>query len=343
MNGHDGAAQDWFHRVPKVELHLHLEGAVPLPAFWELLRKYDGQSEVADLTALEARFRYRDFRHFLDTWMWQVGFLRELDDFTFIGEAVARHLRAQNIRYVEAFCSPPDFARRGLGVAEIVSALRAGLDRVDGIRIALVPDLVRNYGPEQGARTLDALAEVRDRGVIGVGIGGDERKFPPEPFAEVYEHARALGLRTSAHAGEGAGAESVWGAVRALRVDRIGHGTRAVEDPALVAHLAESRVALEMCPLSNVCTAVVPDLAAHPIRAFMDQGLLITVNTDDPTLFQTSLAHEYRELVRVHGFSRDEIRTLIDNAVEASWLSPEDKQDLRSSLHGDPAWADPVS
>lgn len=347
MNGHGGTAQDlmqdWFHRVPKVELHLHLEGAVPLPAFWELLRKYGGHSEVASLAELEARFRYRDFRHFLDTWMWQIGFLRELDDFTFIGEAVARHLRAQNIRYVEAFCSPPDFARRGLGVAEIVSALRAGLDRVDGIRVALVPDLVRNYGPVQGARTLDALAEVRDRGVIGVGIGGDEREFPPEPFAPVYERARALGLRTSAHAGEGAGAASVWGAVRALRVDRIGHGTRAVEDPALVAHLTESRVALEMCPLSNVCTAVVPDLAAHPIRAFMDQGLLITVNTDDPTLFQTSLAHEYRELVRVHGFSRDEIRRLIDNAVEASWLSPEDKQDLRSSLHAEPAWADRMS
>lgn len=335
-----GQSQDWFDRVPKVELHLHLEGAIPLPAFWQLMRKYGGHGEVATPAELEARFRYRDFRHFLDTWMWQIGFLRELDDFTFIAEAVARHLRAQNIRYVEAFCSPPDFARRGLGVAKIVSALRAGLDRVDEIRVALVPDLVRNYGPEQGARTLDALAEVRDQGVIGIGIGGDERVFPPEPFAAIYERARSLGLRTSAHAGEGAGAASVWGAVWVLRADRIGHGTRAVEDPALVAHLAERRVPLEMCPLSNVCTAIVPDLAAHPIRAFVDQGLLVTVNTDDPTLFQTSLAHEYRELVRVHGFSRDQIRGLIDNAIAASWLLPADKQALRLSLHADPAWTE---
>lgn len=338
-HGTGGTQRDWFDTVPKIELHIHLEGAIPLPAFWELVGKYGGRDEVPTLADLEARFRYRDFPHFLDVWMWQLGFLRELEDFTFIAEAVARHLRDQNVRYAEAFYSPPDFASRGLRIPDITAAVRAGLDRVNGIRIALVADLVRNYGPEQGARSLDALAEVRDLGVIGIGIGGSEHDCPPEPFAAVYERARALGFRTSAHAGEGAGAASIWGAVRALRVDRVGHGTRATEDADLVAYLAEQRLPLEMCPLSNVRTAVVPDLAAHPIRRFMDQGLLVTVNTDDPTLFQTSLAHEYRELTRVHGFTRAEIRTLIDNAVEASWLSPGDKQALRATLAADPGWA----
>jgi adenosine deaminase len=332
---------DWFERVPKVELHLHLEGAIPLPALWALLEKYGGDDAVPSPAALEARFRYRDFPHFLETWMWKNGFLRELDDFTLIAEAVARHLRDQNIRYVEAFYSPPDFTAPGLDVAGITAAVRAGLDRVSGIRIALVADVVRNYGAERAARTLDALAEVRDQGVIGVGIGGSEAQYPPELFASVYERARALGFHTSAHAGEGAGAASIWGAIRALRAERLGHGTRAAEDPALVDYLAEHRIPLEMCPISNVRTAVVADLAAHPIRRYVEQGLLVTVNTDDPAMFDTSLAHEYRELARVHGFTPAEIRALIDNAVEASWLAAGDKIELRRALAGDAGWALP--
>jgi adenosine deaminase len=275
--------------------------------------------------------------------MWKNGFLRELDDFTFVAEAVARDLRAQNIRYVEAFYSPPDFAgQAGLDVAGITAAMRAGIARVPDIEIDLVADVVRNYGPARAQRTLDALVEVRDQGVIGIGIGGSEAPCPPEPFAEVYERARGLGFRTSAHAGEGAGPASIWGAIRALRVDRLGHGTRAAEDPALVAYLAEHRVPLEMCPISNVRTAVVSDLAAHPIRRFHDLGLVVTVNTDDPAMFQTSLAHEYRELARVHGFTHAEIRALIDSAVEASWLAPAGKARLRALLAADPGWTLPA-
>jgi adenosine deaminase len=335
----DRRESDWFERVPKVELHLHIEGAIPLTALWELVKKYGGDREVATPAALEERFRYSDFDHFLETWMWKNRFLRELDDFAFIAEAVARHLRAQNIRYVEAFYSPPDFD--ALEVGGITAAMRAGIARVPDIEIALVADVVRNYGPERAARTLDALAEVRDQGVIGIGIGGSEAPCPPEPFAAVYERARALGFHTTAHAGEGAGPASIWGALRALRVERIGHGTRAAEDPALVAHLAEKRIPLEMCPISNVRTAVVPDLGAHPIRRYVEQGLLVTVNTDDPAMFQTSLAHEYRELQRVYGFTHAEIRALIDDAVEASWLAPEGKARLRALLAADPGWALP--
>jgi adenosine deaminase len=337
----DERQPDWFERVPKVELHLHLEGAIPLPALWELVKKYGGDQEVATPAALEERFRFRDFTHFIDTWIWKNRFLRELDDFTFVAEAVARHLRDQNIRYVEAFYSPPDFARHGLDVAGITAAVRAGLDRVADIRVALVGDLVRDDGPERAGRTLDALAEVRDLGVIGIGIGGSEGPFPPEPFAGVYESARALGFRTSAHAGEAAGPASIWGAIRALRVDRIGHGARAAEDPELVAYLAEHRVPLEMCPISNVRTAVVPALGAHPIRRFVEHGLMVTVNTDDPAMFQTSLAHEYRELARVHDFTHAEIRMLIGHCVDASWLSSEEKARLRVSLATDPGWVIP--
>jgi adenosine deaminase len=330
-------ASDWFDAIPKVEIHVHLEGAIPLPALFELVRKYDSGA-AGSLDVIEARFRYRDFPHFIETWVWKNGFLRELDDFTFIAEAVARDLRAQHVLYAEAFCSPPDFAARGLPAGGIIEAIRRGLDRVPGIGINLVADLVRDFGPERAERTLDALAEVQEFGVIGVGIGGSEHAFPPAPFAAVFERARGLGFRTSAHAGEAAGPSSVRDALEALRVDRIGHGTRAAEEPALVDVLAARQVPLEMCPISNVRTGVVGDLTAHPIRAFFDRGLLVTVNTDDPAMFDTSLAREYRELARVHGFTCAEICRLVENAARASWLADGVKSQLLARLRADPGW-----
>jgi adenosine deaminase len=333
-------SEDWFDAVPKVELHVHLEGAIPLPALAELAQKY-GEREAADLGALRERFRFRDFPHFIETWVWKNGLLRELDDFAFVAEAVARDLRAQRVLYAELFYSPPDFAKRGLQVGGITEAVRNGFDRVDGIELRLVADLVRDFGPERAKRTLEEVAEVRSLGVFGIGIGGSEHEFPPEPFAAVYERARELGLRTSAHAGEAAGPESVWGAIDVLRVDRIGHATRAAEDPVLVAELAARRIPLETCPISNVRTRVVRDLASHPIRLFFDSGLLVTVSTDDPEMFQTSLAHEYRELARVHGFTFAEILKLIENAVATSWLDEEGKAELLANLRADPGWAPP--
>ena len=245
-----GPIDHWFDRVPKVELHLHLEGAIPLDALWTLVQKYGGDPAVPDLAALQRRFVFRDFPHFIDTWVWKNAFLREYEDFTFIAEAVAHDLARQNIRYVEAFFSPPDFFRHGLKTQELAAAIRRGLQRAPEIEVALIPDLVRDFGPERAAITLAEVNEVRALGVIGIGIGGSEQAFPPEPFAGVYAQARRLGLHTTAHAGEAAGAQSVWGAIRDLHVERIGHGTRADEDERLLDYLAAERIPLEMCPLS---------------------------------------------------------------------------------------------
>ncbi|MHC4471163.1 MAG: adenosine deaminase [Planctomycetota bacterium] len=325
------APDDLFHRLPKVELHLHLEGAIPLPALWEIVRKYGGDREVPDPEALAERFRFRDFAHFIDVWVWKNGFLREYDDFTFAAESVARSLLDQNILYVEAFYSPGDFRRHGLVPQRLTEAVRRGLDRVEGVEVNLVADFVRDFGAEHAARTLDEVIEVRDLGVIGIGIGGLEREFPPELFGDVFREARRRGFRTPAHAGEAAGAESVWGAIRELEVDRIGHGTRAAEDERLLAHLAERRIPLEMCPGSNVRTGVVPDLAAHPVRDFMRRGIVVTVNTDDPTMFGNSLAGEYRALVDL-GLLEAEIRTLVRNAIDSSWAGEETRGRLEERL-----------
>lgn len=332
-------ANDWFDRVPKVELHLHLEGAIPLPALWVLVQKYGGDPAAPDLDALQRRFVYRDFPHFIDTWVWKNGFLREYEDFTFIAEAVARDLARQNIRYVEAFFSPADFARHGLRTQELAAAIRRGLERVPEVQIALVADMVRDFGPERAAQTLAEVNQVRGLGVIGIGIGGSEQDFPPEPFAGVYEQARRLGLHTTAHAGEAAGAESIWGAIRHLQVERIGHGTRAAEDDRLLDYLAAERIPLEMCPLSNVRTGVVPSIAQHPLRRYFERGLVVTVNSDDPRMFGNSLAEEYRLLESELRFARDEIRALILQGIRASWLPAQRKDGWLERFRTDPNWA----
>jgi adenosine deaminase len=328
----------WFDDLPKVELHVHLEGAIPHEALWELIQKYGGDASVPDLASLKQRFQYRSFAQFIETWSWKNQFLREYEDFTFIAEVTARDFEAQNIRYAEMFFSPSLFVRHGLEVQRLTDAVRAGLDRVPGITVALVADLVRDYGPESEARTLAQLAEVKDRGVIGIGIGGSETEFPPEPFEPVYEEARRLGFHTSAHAGEAAGAASIWGALEHLQVERIGHGTRAHEDPSLVQYLVDTQVPLEMCPLSNVRTGVVDMLGNHPIREYFKQGVAVTVNTDDPKMFDTSLAQEYRLLTEECGFSKRDICSLILAAIDASWLPAAQIQSLHRSFRKDPTW-----
>lgn len=319
--------------LPKVELHLHLEGAIPLPALWELVQKYGGGDEVGDIAGLEDKFQYTDFPHFLDTWSWKNGFLREYEDFSFIAGAVAEDLARQNIVYAESFYSPGDFAEHGLEARKITEAIRSGLrPHEDKISLNLIADLVRNYGPDRGMKWLHEIAEVRDLGVIGIGIGGSEHEFPPEPYEEVYEQARRFGFRTSAHAGEAAGAESIWGAIKALKVDRIGHGTRAVEDPVLLTYLQAKQIPIECCPISNLRTGVVPSLKEHPVQKFYREGFLVSVNTDDPKMFNTSLEQEYAALVESLDFAWTDIVRLVANAIQSAWCDETTKSRLSAAL-----------
>jgi adenosine deaminase len=329
---------DWFHRIPKLELHLHLEGAIPHNALWQLIQKYGRDPAVPDQAALQRKFQYRDFPGFIQTWLWKNKFLREYEDFTLIAEAVARGLAAQNILYAEVSFSPGDFARFGLKTQKIAEAVRAGLARERGTEVVLIADLIRDFPPENAARTLAEVAEVRSLGVVGVGLGGSEQEFPPESFEGVYREAREMGFRTTAHAGEAAGSESIWGALKTLRAERIGHATRAEEDGSLLDYLAEHRIPLELCPVSNVRTGTVQRLEDHPVRRYFDLGLLVTVNTDDPGMFGNTLAGEYRLLEERLGFSRAEIHQLVLNALDASWLAGPQKERLRVLITGHPAW-----
>ncbi len=317
---------DRYDAAPKVELHLHLEGAIPMATLWGLIESHGGDPSVPDLSALERRFAYRDFPHFIDTWWWMTGFLRTEDDFTVAAEAVARHLAEQNIVYAEASFSPTDFERHGLTPQQMGVAIRQGLDRVPATRVVLNVDLVRDPGPERAETTLDAVLEVSSEAdVRGITIGGSEQDHPPEPFAAVYRRASEAGLRLTAHAGEAAGPESVWGALRSLGVERIGHGVRSVEDPALVDHLVAKEIPLEVCPTSNLRTGVASSWEDHPVHTLLDAGANVTISSDDPTFFHCSVAEEFRKLSRYGGRSMEKM-TLA--AVEASWLGDVERFEL---------------
>jgi len=328
----------WYNKLPKVELHVHLEGAISHGALFDLIQKYGGDPSLPDVTAIAKRFEYKNFAQFIEAWSWKNQFLREYEDFSHIAELTARDMANQNIRYAEMFFSPSLFVRHGLEVQELTHAVRIGLSRIPEIETSLIADLVRDYGPEFEMTTLKRLNEVKGDGVIGIGIGGSEHEFPPEPFKSLYEEARLMGFHVNAHAGETAGPESIWGAIRHLHVDRIGHGTRAHEDPELLDYLREHRTPLELCPVSNVCTGVVSAIAEHPIREYFERGLIISVNTDDPMMFGTTLDKEYELLVQECGFTKQEICRLILLGVESSWLSEDRKKLLATSFEKEPSW-----
>jgi adenosine deaminase len=328
----------WYSQIPKVELHIHLEGAIPHAALFELIQKYGGDPSVPDARALAKRFKYKNFQQFIEAWSWENGYLREYDDFSYVAEQAAYELVQQNIFYAEMFFSPSLFARRGLQIQELTQAIRSGLSRISKVEIALISDFVRDYGLAAEMKTLKQLHEVKNLGVVGIGIGGSEHEFPPRPFKPLYEEARKMGFHTNAHAGEAAGAQSIWEAICYLEVERIGHGTRAMEDSDLVEYLAIHKIPLEMCPGSNVRTGVVSTLYEHPIRDFFEKGLVVTVSTDDPKMFQTNLAEEYRQLEQICGFTKSDICQLILSAVESSWLPDERKSTMVAEFKKAPGW-----
>ena len=210
--------------LPKTELHLHLEGAILQQTLLRLVQKYGGSDEVPNLKALQDKFRYRDFAHFIGTWQWMVTFIREYEDFRLIASRVAQDLTAQGVRYAELHFSPGDFERHGLRLQPLALAIRAGLHEASQksgspleSRFGLILDLGRDNGPEKGMRWLEEAAEVAaEAGILGIGLGGSEQLFPPDPYQPVFQRAAAIGLHRVAHAGEAAGPESMWAAIESL-------------------------------------------------------------------------------------------------------------------------------
>ncbi len=312
--------------MPKIEIHVHLEGATDAATIGELAQRNQVTLPAPTLDAWQAMYAFRDFDHFLDIYTLATACMQTPDDFALMTNRFIAQLAQHNIKYCEAFLSAT-FMLDKFPQDEVIKALIEGAKRGEaqhGTRLRFIPDIAR-HEPKSRHRVLDFVLKGYDKGIfIGLGLGGKEVGFPPELFSDVFAEARRQGRHVVAHAGETEGAQSIWGAIDHLQVERIGHGVRALEDPRLVEYLAQTQIPLEVCPHSNYRLKVIPWNQPHPIRALMDQGVYVTVNSDDPPMFSTNLTSEYLLLAR-QGFSWDELWQINLNALEASFLSDEAK------------------
>jgi adenosine deaminase len=335
---------DFLRGLPKVQLHCHLEGTLRAATFLDLARKHGvaltyNPREEAALPAepvdadLETVYRFESFRQFLMTFAAVSRSLALPEDYERLAREYVEDALAQNVHHAELFVSPSvwQFFHPDIDVRECVRRMRDVFDTAkDRIDVALIADLTRNFGVESGMNTARMCVELQDLGVIGIGLGGDEARFPAELFEDVFAFARAEGLHAVAHAGEAAGAQSVLAAIEVLGAARIGHGIRALEDPAVVEMLASRRIPLEVCPTSNALTGVAPLDAAHPLLDLDKAGCIVTIDADDPALFRTSLTQEYAYVEEVAG--RDALIRFAHNAIDASFASAERKAELRAAL-----------
>ena len=292
------------YELPKAELHLHLEGSATPDLMEEL---------APDATAgeIRERFGFGTFAGFLDCYKWIVEHLRGPEDYALLARRLLKTLARQNVRYAEITLSAGVVIWKKQEFGPIYEAVRREAAS-SPVEVRWNLDAIRHFGADHAMQVAQVAAELVGDGVVSFGIGGDEERGPAEWFSEAYRFARARGLRLTAHAGETAGPESVWAALR-LGAERIGHGIRAVEDLALVRHLRGENIPLEICISSNVATGAVASLRDHPVRRLYEAGVPITLNTDDPGLFATTLAHEYELAASAFGFSETELAGIAEN------------------------------
>jgi aminodeoxyfutalosine deaminase len=281
---------------PKIELHVHLEATVR-PATLLAIAKRNGYALPADtVEGLAALYQYRNFAHFIEIWILTTNALQTSDDFRQVVVDYAAEAASHGAVYLEGIFSPAERAQRGIGWDEIFSGYCDGAQEareLHGVEVRLTPDITRGFPMEDAEATVRYAAAYRSRGVVGVGLGGLEAEYPPEPYERAFALAHAEGLASVPHAGEVAGAASVRGAIDALGADRIRHGIRAEEDPGLVAEIAGRGLVLDVCPISNLRTGVVRSMDEHPLPRLVAAGVMCSVSTDDPAMFDTDLSRDY--------------------------------------------------
>ncbi len=321
--------------MPKVELHVHLEGSMR-PAVLLALARRNGVSLPADDEAgLQRWFRFKDFGQFVDVYLTCSRSLRAPEDFQLLMLDVIAQQAAQNVVYSEIHFTISTHVAAGAVAGEVRQALDEAMaegERRHGVAVKLIPDIVRNMDVGRADVTLEWALAGQGRGVVALGLSGIEAGFPNEPFRRHFAAAAAAGLHRVAHAGEHAGPASVRSVLEVCEPERIGHGVRAVEDPSLVAELAARGIPLEVCPSSNVCLGVVPSLAEHPFDRLRRGGAVVTVNSDDPPFFDTDLSREYLRLAETFGYGAPELAGFSLAALRCSFLPAERKAALEADF-----------
>ncbi|HEX2312527.1 MAG TPA: adenosine deaminase [Thermomonospora sp.] len=327
----------FIDQLPKVEIHVHLVGSASVPTVLELAARHPDSPLPRTAEALRDFYEFRDFPHFAEVYQAVSDVVREPEDVATLVTGVARDLAAQRVRYVELTVTPYTHVRAGMSMRAVTEALdlaAAEAAERHGVEVAYIFDIAGELGGEAARATLDHALRHPPRALVGFGLGGVEQKRPPhrDAFRDAFRAAVAAGLHSVPHAGEMSGPETIWEALDGLRAERIGHGIHCLDDPRLVAHLRETQIPLEVCPTSNVRTRQVPEPAAHPLPRLLAEGLYVTLNSDDPPMFGTTLTGEYRVAADVLGLDAPALADLARNAVRASFLAPARRAEILAEI-----------
>ncbi|MET8114099.1 adenosine deaminase [Streptomyces prasinus] len=328
---------DFIAGLPKAELHVHHIGSASPRIVSELAARHPDSRVPTDPEALADYFTFTDFAHFIDVYLSVVDLIRTPEDVRLLTYEVARELARQQVRYAELTITPFSSTRRGIDERAFMEAIedaRKAAESEFGTVLRWCFDIPGEAGLESAEETTRLATDdrLRPEGLVSFGLGGPEIGVPRPQFKPYFDRAIAAGLHSVPHAGETTGPGTVWDALVDLRAERIGHGTSAVRDPELLAHLAERRIALEVCPTSNIATRAVADLDEHPIKDFVRAGVLVTVNSDDPPMFGTDLNTEYAVAARLLDLDERGLAALAKNAVEASFLDAPGKARLAAEI-----------
>ncbi len=334
------ADAEFIRAMPKVELHVHLEGTLRPATLFRLAEQNRLSLPFKNPAEIEEKlYRYRNFQDFIAALLLGVHCLRQLEDFRNVVVDLGAEMARQNIRYAEIIWTPQFYLRLGLPFDILLEALNEGrreAGRQWGVEMRWITDLVRSVPAPAWQVVKWACSEkARCGGVVALGLGGPESGYPPALFSDHFCYARRRGLPANPHAGEGAGPESIRAAITFLGAKRIGHGVRAKEDPALVQLLAAQGLPLEVCPTSNLRLGLYSSYASHPLRQLVEAGCVVTINSDDPALFQTTLTAEYLHAVTDCGLSLTALKESVLNAVRSCYLSDFQRQEMLTAFHSE--------
>lgn len=326
---------EFIQKIPKIELHVHLEGSIQPQTALDFMRRNNEFQAPEHLDDVQQLYRFDDLTQFVTAMRSVSNNIIKLDDLGRVTHELFKTLAAQNVRYIEFDCAVQKYINLGFALPDIIEAIygSASLARKENkIESRLIINLVRSHGKESAAKLVENVAALNHPFIIGIGLSGDETQTPQSEFIRPYAIAKEAGLCRTVHAGEAVGPESIWDAVKFLFAQRIDHGTTAIKDNKLMNYLRDHRIPLTQCLSSNLRLKVVPDITQHPFKKFFQHGLLVSLHTDDPQVFATTLNNEYVLAAEAFSFSQEEIIQIVMNGVQSSFLQGDEKSALVSDI-----------